>query len=213
MHTLAKNQHHNTRLIKFFIEKAYKSEPSIQQLIDDNIINGTQLAELAVSKVYGIPLCEVGEHRDLQDDSDVKTITVQENHLFGTTKGKKDKKKKLIIYNASIKNVNQKIGVLRVICFNPFSNKYHFFKIPASAYFNIKYLKISFDKETQLPSGTYAQFEVSSFEDVSTPLSIRELVDTKICSIDKNNIREIIDFIVNMIEERTQVENKLKKVS
>jgi hypothetical protein len=203
MHTLAKNQHHNTRLINFFIKKAYKNgAPTIQQLIDDNIINGTQLAEIAVSRVYGIPMCEIGEHRDLQDDSDVKTITVQHTKVPTIKAGKKNKKVMNDIYVAAIKNVNQKIGVLRVICYNPFSDKYHFFKIPASAYYSIKYLKISFNKETQEPLGQYAKFEVENFDEVSTPLTTRELIDTKICSVDRTNITAVIDYIVEFIEKK-----------
>ena len=78
MHTLAKNAVHNERLIEDFMKKAYEGrEPTITELIRDNIINGTQLIEQAVSRVEGIGLCPVGDHRDLIDDSDVKTTTVQ----------------------------------------------------------------------------------------------------------------------------------------
>lgn len=201
MHTLAKNQHHNDRLINFFIQKCYEEfgeELTIEKLIADNIINGTQLAELAISKRSGVPLCPIGEHRDLIDDSDVKTVTVQEKYFHPTVKGKQNKKVKIPRYQAVVKNAYKKIGTLRVVCYNPFSDRYHYFMIPPSAYYSVNNVTIAFDKETQECNSRFKEFEYPDFNDVCRELSLKEKVDQLVCNVTKDNIVETIDEIMNL---------------
>lgn len=211
MHTLARNAHHNERLIYDFLEKAYPNRmPSFEELVNDNIINGTQLIELAVSKVDGIPLCENGEHRDLIDDSDVKTVTVQKSIEIArkTLKNGKRRRYKVIRYRAAIRDVHKKIGVLRIICYNPFTENYHYFRVPPNAIFGVRTLSIAFDKDTQKPIGTYAQYEVDSFEKASEKLTEREYIGTVLCNINKENVESSIDKILNLIETKEQLSIK-----
>jgi len=203
MHTLAKNEHHNARLIHDFIKRAYPNgKPSFDQLVKDNIINGTQLLELAVSKVDDIPLCPVGYNRDLIDDSDVKTVTVREAKSIrrATLVSGRRRRYKSTSYIAAIQRVDKKFGVLRVICFNPFLDKYHYFLIPPSASFSTSTVTITFDPTTKLPGGKYAPFEVASFEEMSKVLSVRDEIDTIVCNIDKDNIQEQIDKLLNIVQ-------------
>ena len=205
MHTLAKNKGHNTRLITDFIENAYpEGLPSIEQLIEDNIINGTQLIEQAVSKVEGIGLCEIGDHRDLVDDSDVKTTTVGKvtNTIKSVLKDGTRKRYKSTIYTCQIADINKKWGVLRIICWNPFhgtDGKYQFFLVPPSAVFGCKHLRISFDARTFEPSGKYARYEVPDFTGIGKKLSVRDVIDTLVCNVNKENIIEQITKILNFI--------------
>lgn len=206
MHTLAKNAAHNERLIYDFLNKAYPSgTPTFKQLVQDNIINGTQLLELAVSNVEGIPMCPVGYNRDLIDDSDVKTVTVLENTYYKrkTLKSGKKRRYKVTVHVARIQRVDKKFGVLRIICFNPFSGKYHYFKIPPSAVYGLNTLAITFDRDTNLPAGKYAEFEVDSFEGMSSKLSLREQIDTLVCNVNKNNITQQLDEIMDVINKVT----------
>lgn len=179
MHTLAKNSEINERLIRFCLGKAYGQRPSIDDLTKDNIINGTQLSELAVSKISGIPLCDNGEHRDLIDNSDVKTATVQESYY--TTKLVSGKKTKNVRYFGVITNVKSKLGMLRCIVFNPKTSNWHFFLIPPSAYRKVQNVKIAFDKDTQLPKGQYAVYEVENFEAVCRKKNLTEEFDELLC--------------------------------
>lgn len=188
------------------MKKAYEGrEPTITELIRDNIINGTQLIEQAVSRVEGIGLCPVGDHRDLIDDSDVKTTTVQKvtSKVWKVLKDGKKKRYITTSYSCIIQDVCKKWGVLRIITWNPFADKYQYFLIPPSAVFGNKHLKISFDGTTFAPTGKYAQFEVSKFEDASRKLTVRDQIDTIVCNINKDNIVEQIGRIMNFIPDNT----------
>lgn len=203
MHTLAKNQHHNDRLIEFFMDKAYSDmglEVTIKELIKDNIINGTQLAELAISRRSGIGMCPIGEHRDLLDDTDVKTVTVQAKYFHPTVKGKLNKKIKIPRYQAVVNNAHKKIGTLRVVCYNPVSDKYYYFLIPPSAYYSVQNITISFEKDTQELVGRFKQFEVPEFNDVCRHLTIKEQVDQLVCNVSKETIVQTIDAIMELFE-------------
>lgn len=207
MHTLAKNSEHNERLIYDFLKKAYPDKaPSIANLIQDNIINGTQLVELAVSKVSGLKFCPVGYHQDFLDMSDVKTSTIQrqESYKKRVLKDGTKRRYKTITYTITVQDVNKKVGVLRIITWNPFLEKYHYFRIPPSAIFNRSILKITFDNETILPIGKYAQFEVDTFEEVGAPLTTREIVSTIVSNISEATIEEQIDKLLDLIQTKPQ---------
>jgi hypothetical protein len=219
MHTLAKNAHHNERLIIDFLEKAYPNGvPDIPTLIKDNIINGTQLIELAVSKVDNIPLCENGDHRDLVDDSDVKTVTVQKVTEIKrvTLKTGKTKRYKIVRYCARVRDIDKKVGVLRIISWNPFTEKYNYFRIPPDAIFGVKQLNIAYDKETLEPTGQYKEFVVDSFEDVCTRLSKREFISTLISNVHKDNATQIVERLINYIstniQERSETVKHLRNI-
>lgn len=203
MHTLAKNQHHNTRLIYDFLEKAYPGgKPSFHKLVEDNIINGTQLLELAVNKVNDIGMCPIGNNRDFLDDSDLKTVTIQKEESIKRTTLKDGKRKryKSTCYVAKIADVDKKYGVLRVIAWNPFAEKYHYFKIPPSAILGLKRVTMTFDASNDFEStGKYSKYEVPTFEQVSSKLTLREHVDTIVCNVTPQNIESKIDELLNMI--------------
>lgn len=160
MHTLAKNSHHNERLIRFCLERAYPDGLiSIERLIKDNLINGTQVAELAVCRTNGlVEIHPVGIGQDLTDGSDVKTVTIQEEITSKTTKAYR--------HRCQVKDIKNKIGKLRVICYDPFRNDYKYFVIPKENYQNIVKLTISFDKHTGIPKGIYKQFWVQTWEEL-----------------------------------------------
>jgi len=202
MHTLAKNQHHNERLCYDFLENAYPDGmPSYDQLVKDNIVNGTQLVELAVAKSGGLDFCPIGYNQDFLDGSDVKTVTVSKDISIKrvTLKNGQKKRYKSTVYVAKIADVDKKIGVLRVICWNPFAEKYQYFRIPASAIFGISKLKISFDSKTFEPLGMYKQYQVDSLQDVSSKLSIKEVIDTIISNVSKQNISTQLQSLVELI--------------
>lgn len=168
---LQSSKHHNERLIKYCLEKAYPDGIiTLERMIEDNLINGTSVAELAVCKTNGtVEMCPIGIGRDLTDDSDVKTITV------GQTRSKTILKKNKIptgefnysySHSAQIKDVKSKIGKLRVICYNPFTEGWKFFIIPNESYKHLKKIKITFDRLTGETLGIYKQYELETFEEM-----------------------------------------------
>jgi len=203
MHTLAKNADSNARLIYDFLDKAYPNgKPDFDTLVKDNIINGTQLVEIAVSQVDNIPMCPIGYNRDLIDDSDVKTVTVREVNAIKrkTLKSGTKRRYKCKSFIAAIKRVDKKFGVLRVICYNPFLEKYHYFLIPPSAVYGSSSIAMTFDKDTKEPTGKYAEFLVDDFEALSKNLSLQYQIDTIVCNIDKANITQKINELVDLLE-------------
>ena len=216
MHTLAKNQHHNSRLINDFINNAYPDgPPTIQQLIDDNIINGTQIVELAVSKKGGLEFCPIGYNQDYLDGSDVKTVTVSKDTFIKRTTLKSGIKKryKTTVYTAKIADVDKKIGVLRVVCWNPFAEKYQYFRIPPSAIYGISKLKISFNSTTFEPLGIYKKYEVDSFDAVSKKLNKREILDTIISNVSKENIFEQLNALESLSASTSDVSEILQAIN
>lgn len=215
MHTLAKNQHHNTRLCYDFLKHAYPNGmPSFDDLVNDNIINGTQLVELAIAKAGGLDFCPVGYNQDFLDGSDVKTVTVLKDVSIKRKVLKSGIKKryKSTSYVAKIADVDKKLGVLRIVCWNPFAEKYQYFRIPPSAVYGISKLKISFDSTTFEPLGIYKQYEVSSFEDVSNALNKREMIDTIISNVSKDNVRSQVDQLIGLALDPSDISNALDSI-
>lgn len=145
--------------------KAYPGgEPTVEDLIRDNIINGTQLSELAVSKTSGIKIHEIGIGQDLEDGSDIKTATVQ---LMYNRKKRKDGSVRVNTrHGICIRDINHKIGTLRCIVYNPFFDRWYYFLVPKTVQGVLNHLKIAFDKKTGNPNGKYAQFQVPDWEAV-----------------------------------------------
>lgn len=150
MVSISRFRHHNERLVKFFLEKAYPGRiPSIDELIQDNVISGTQLSEIAVSNSLGITMDPIGIGKDLQDGSDVKTAMVVEDGKWKN-------------HYLPIRHIQKKTGNLRIIGWNPFFDSWSYFIIPCP---DQKSLKITFCPKTGIPSGKYAKYEVSSWEE------------------------------------------------
>lgn len=202
MHTIAKNQSHNTRLIKDFIQIAYPDgPPTLDQLIDDNIINGTQLMELAVSKHGQVDRCDVGLGRDFVDDSDVKTVTVQRVSSVKRRKTKSGiKSYNTVSFVAKIKDITAKVGMLRVVCWNPFSENYYYFRISPAGFVGQNHVAISFSSITQTPVGKYAQYQVTSFEEVCKPLNLKEQLETFLYR-NQDSIQKQTQDILNLIKQ------------
>ncbi len=215
MHTLAKNQHHNSRLCYDFLQQAYPNgTPTFEQLVEDNIINGTQLVELAVCRSGGLDFCPVGYNQDFLDGSDVKTVTVLKDVSIkrNVLKSGVKKRYKTTSYVAKIADVDKKIGVLRIVCWNPFAEKYQYFRIPPSAIYGISKLKISFDSTTFEPLGIYKKFEVASFEEVSQKLSKREMIDTIISNVSKENVVTQVDQLIGLALDLSDINNALDSI-
>lgn len=203
---LEKTAHHNLRLVYHLLPLAYET-PTLEYLIEDGLIAGSNLAEIAISKRSGIPKCPDGVHRDLLDDTDVKTITVQQKYFHPTSKGKQNKKIKLPRFQAVIKNAYKKVGLLRVVCYNPFSGRYHYFMIPASAYYSVNAITIAFDKDTQQPIGRFAAYETPDFDSICRKITFRERVDQLMCNVNESNLTSSIDEICSYLEAATSIQN------
>lgn len=215
MHTLAKNQHHNTRLCYDFLKNAYPDGmPSFDDLVNDNIINGTQLVELAVAKAGGLDFCPIGYNQDFLDGSDVKTVTVSKDTriIKKTLKNGMRKRYKSTVYVAKISDVDKKIGVLRIVCWNPFADKYQYFRIPPSAIYGISRLKISFDSSTFEPLGIYKKYQVESFDNVSAKLSKKEILDTIISNVSKENIQSQLDKLIGVSLSQADINDALNSI-
>ena len=175
MNVLSKNQHHNKRLVEFCLGKAYPDgNITIDRLISDNLINGAQVAELAISKTSGIKLDPIGIGMDLQDGSDVKTMTIYsriKKQFYIKNKIKTDKYREIIDHRACIKDLHSKIGSLRVILYNPFFNKWYYLIIPNNEF--TKTLEIRTDVLTGNILGKMAKYEVDTWDKLCAPCPIK----------------------------------------
>lgn len=150
MVSISKHKHHNERLVRFFLEKAYPDKiPSIDDLIRDNVISGTQLSEIAVSNATGIEIHSEGIGQDLVDGSDIKTGVVIDD-ISNRTR------------YLPVQHISGKTGKLRIIGWNPFHDEWVYFVIPCPRQ---KTLKISFSRETGTPQGKYAKFQIFSWQE------------------------------------------------
>lgn len=173
MHTLAKNTHHNIRLIEFCLQKAYPDGGiTVERLIADNLVNGTQVAELAISRTSGISMDSIGHGMDLVDGSDVKTCTVY-GHNTKTWKRKNNIKTGEftvgIEHVARVTGINSKIGTLRVIAYNPFFDVWHYLIIPNKVYDGLYEVTLRFCKITGALIGKYVPYIVNSWEELCCP--------------------------------------------
>ena len=101
---------------------------------------------------------ESGDGRDFSDDSDAKKSIVQFH------RGR---------YDAAINSIKTKLGKLRVIVYDKHNNKFHYFKIPKSAYGNISMIEINFNikngnESTCRPNRNtkWWTYEVNTFEEL-----------------------------------------------
>ena len=145
----------NERLVRFFLKKAYPEQPpSLEQLILDNVISGTQLSEIAISRTAGVKLDDSGIGKDLEDDSDIKTATVFEEMRADRPN---------IRHVVSVNKLRSKVGMIRLVCYNPFFDSWHYFKIPPGAFSSV--IKINFDKKTGKSRGKYRSFEINNWRE------------------------------------------------
>jgi hypothetical protein len=165
MSTLAKHSHHNRRLVEFCLPIAYPDgKITIERLIDDNLITGSQVAELAICRMSEIlKIDSVGIGCDLSDGSDVKTTTVSEYCKFDKESGNVVSSR----YQCKVHDIGNKTGTLRIITFNPFSNLWKFFIVPNSEFAGKKSIYIGFDKETGETIGKWSTFEVGDWKELS----------------------------------------------
>jgi hypothetical protein len=141
----------NERLVRFLFDKVYSVEPTLEQLIKDDVISGTRLSELAISKATGIEFDPIGIGRDLIDGSDIKTGKVS---VFASSRG--------VRHACSVRRVNTKLGMLRIIVHNSFFGFWHFFKIPSDAYNNNVW--IPYSMTNGYPEGKYAEYRIETWE-------------------------------------------------
>lgn len=171
MHTLNKNIHHNKRLVEFCLNKAYpEGNITVQRLIDDNLVNGTQVAELAISKTAGIPLDSVGYGKDLIDGTDVKTATIYhriKKQYYIKNNIRTNEFKEIPDHRAVIRDLTSKVGSLRIILYNPFFDRWYFLIVPNSR-FN-KHLELRTNIQTGDLLGNIKEYEVESWEKLCAP--------------------------------------------
>lgn len=173
MNTLAKNQHHNARLVREYLNKIIfynhlKPTQIVDYLVTMNLVTGTNVVEVAMAaqnRGVDFDLCPEGDHQDFTDGTDAKTCTVQKEMYWD--KKVKDGPKKRFRYKARIKDID-KIAGLRVVVYNPFTDKQHFLFIPKSYITkrDISTVTISFDKTSQEITGEMKIFEFTRFEDI-----------------------------------------------
>lgn len=172
MQNLACQSHHNRRLLEFCLPLAFPDgEITLERLIDNNLISASQVAELAVCKTSGVEMCSIGYGRDLTDDSDVKTVTVYEksDKRFKIRNKKQTEEYTTVVRHlARVKDIKNKIGKLRIICFNQYTDKYYFYVVPVDKHKGLKSLSLEYDKFTGEPKGFYTQFLVPTWEELCT---------------------------------------------
>mgnify|MGYP000361310682 CR=1 FL=1 len=167
MSTLAKHSHHNRRLVEFCLPIAYPNGVTVERLIEDNLIAGSQVAELAICRMSNfLTVDSVGIGYDLSDGSDVKTTTVSEYCKFDKNTGSLMSSR----YQCKVHDIGNKSGALRIITFNPFSQLWKFFIVPNSEFAGKKSIYIGFDKITGETIGKWSSFEVEGWEELSKKL-------------------------------------------
>ena len=72
--------------------------------------------------------------------------------------------------------------------------------------------KISFDSTTFEPLGIYKQYEVASFEDVSNTLNRREMIDTIISNVSKENVKSQVDQLIGLALDPSDISNALDSI-
>lgn len=171
MHTLAKNMHHNKRLVEFCLSKAYPDGViTVERLIDDNLVNGTQVAELAISRTSGIKLDSIGYGKDLEDGSDVKTVTIysrMKKQWVYKNNQKTEQYKLIEDHRACIRDLNVKIGTLRIILYNPYFDQWKYLLVPNMEFKNT--LEIRTCKTTGNILGRLSKYEVKTWDGLCAP--------------------------------------------
>jgi len=136
-------------------------------------------------------LAEVG--RDFCDNGDAKKAVSQfrNNNIA----------KQHWTNSCAIRDVKNKIGLLRVICYSKEQDRFYFFAIPHSAYAGLTVVEISMDrfvgyKGTPLgiPKGKWTKFQVETFERLATITEAEaEQLATKSNSVfDLNEVNEVL---------------------
>lgn len=140
----------------------------IKKALDLGLIQRERLVELAATRL-GIFEMDSVSGQDFNDGSDLKTVVscIRNN----------DHERGCWLHSFPVRKIQSKNGALRIIAFNKFLKKFHYFFIPHSEYRNLKILEIvveSFSGLSSPPEFTglpkkhrkWWDFEVESFEDL-----------------------------------------------
>jgi hypothetical protein len=132
----------------------YVTEDVIWELFEDGQYQVESLVEKAI-EIVGEKTRNSINGMDFTDKSDAKKCTLCHE------KGGYER------YWYAIKNVSSKVGRLRIMGWNWKLNKFDYFIIPKKIYKDVNILKISVDKNTFIPIGKYAKWQVNSFDSMA----------------------------------------------
>lgn len=144
---------------------------------------------------------QIAEYRELVEHGDIQIETLFENALVQASKGaytrvaehgrdfcdNSDAKKAVSQYrnndvakgrwtnSISIRDIKNKIGLLRIMCYSKEQDKFYFFAIPCTAYAGLSVVEISLDRFSGykgiplgIPNGKWTAYQVDSFERLAT---------------------------------------------
>lgn len=150
-------------------KKSKRVERLIKYMSSLGTFNIPSMLEAAISITGNLERVR-GNQRDFVDGSDAKKTT---------TRWRSNR----TVYSASVSKVHNKIGVLRVMCYNKLLDKFYYFLIPRAAYNHIERtsnIEIPFMKDGTPQRGpanpnekiitNWWDYEVASFADLSKPM-------------------------------------------
>lgn len=152
-----------------FPKKSKKRKKFIQKFLAKGLLDIPSMLEAAISRVGNLERV-AGPRRDFIDGSDAKKTTVRWRSNRSA-------------YSAPVSKIHNKIGVLRVMCYNGQLDTFYYFLIPREAYAHIdrtSNIEIPFMKDGTPQRGpvrlscnvieNWWEYEVKSFEELSKPM-------------------------------------------
>ncbi len=128
----------------------------LEQMVSHGVLQIDALVEQAISRKGGLKRESV-EGRDFEDGSDAKKANTQ--WLIEDTQTRRV---------ATIKNIQGKQGVLRIIVAETLTDHVYYFKVPRRAYRGLKQISIYFNGDGSPKAGKWFEYEVSTFEELSS---------------------------------------------
>lgn len=124
----------------------------LRKMVSDGVIQMDALVEKAIS-VKGKLKRESVEGRDFVDGSDAKKALTQPQI---------DKRSRRRV--ATIRNIQGKHGVLRIIVGETLTGKTYYFKVPKKAYRGLPQIKIYFNEDGSPKDGKWFQYQCNTFK-------------------------------------------------
>lgn len=150
----------------------------IEKAVKMGLIQRDRLVEMAISAVAELQM-DSRDGQDHEDGSDTKTVvsSIKNNH----------KARGSWMHSFPVRKIANKVGPLRVVAYNKFTDDFHYFFIPHAAYQHcgntVEIVAESFNGYYEEPEFTgqprkhlkWWQYEVPSFEEMclTTPAQVR----------------------------------------
>lgn len=169
MATLASTRLSDIEVFNFLYPKAYPKKKhlknSLLPLVNDGVLAIETLFERALS-IQGRLRRNSVHGEDFEDGSDAKKCIA---HVSKTGRRLANGKRSTTLdYRAKVGRFNNKRGTLRVLVHEPVHNTFHFFKIPRSAYRNLKSINIPFNRTNgNLGDSKWNRYTVNSFKELA----------------------------------------------